>query len=234
MAWFDLGRTVAGWQDYAVALSERGKQIVLGSSIEDEAKDQAYAADLEQGRGEDFRDLDELGFSKLERVNEGQWLWLIFGRRLPMQVLDKERVWRFMQVQMDEVDGHASVVYVHHGATYHDNCPGLAWMGAKLKGAPASVLEKVRRVLVLHPCAHLWSATQLLGTSLLHSLWPKTVFVMRIESLWEHLDRGVVSVALPSEVEEHDAYLEANPLSDFYIAGSSLATQQTGAEEGSA
>ena len=215
---------LGGWVDYGQAAYLRGRQV-LGLDPEtarEHDKVEDFEAQVKQAKDEEkedcFRDLKDLDFSKVEVIH-GRNVWLIHGARLPMAVLDRERVWRFMLLGW-ELGEPTIVLYVHTGASYHENCPGLTWMSEKLKSIPQVHKEKIQKVLILHPDLHLWLCMQVLGSSMLQVLWSKTVFLMRVEYLWDTFEKG--SIQLPPSVKEHDEYLEQNPLSDFYINGSSL------------
>ena len=173
---------VEGWTDYGWAVVERGKEAVgFGAAgrregREDELED-AYREIAERARSEDFRDLEDLGISTACRArSETENVLIVYGSRIPMKVLDRERVFRFFVSELERrrggnEAGKLTVIYVHTEASYEDNCPGLVWLGSKFKSFPESALDRVSKLIILHPDWHLWSCLHVLGYSILQTLW---------------------------------------------------------------
>jgi len=102
----------------------------------------------------------------------GKTVWIIYGSRLPMTVLDKERVFRFMLLQLEDlVDFPFTILYVHTDTSYAENCPGLSWMQHKMSKLPDRCFESIDELLLLHPDLHFWLCLHILRGSILGRLW---------------------------------------------------------------
>ncbi|WZN66452.1 CRAL-TRIO domain-containing protein [Chloropicon roscoffensis] len=218
------GKAWEGWKDYAGAVVGRARGLLIGTdaATDVEARSEAHRLALERSRGEDFRDLEDLRFCIVQRARCG-WVMVFHGNRIPMATVDRERVYRYVIRQHDELlrDQNFTVLYVQTGASYEENSPGLVWLGEKLGAVDEVILRSVSRLIILHPDWHLWSCCQILGSGLLHSLWAKTAFFLRVELLPGDVF-GENGVDLPEAVMDHDRELEGNVLSDFYVDGGTL------------
>ena len=89
-----VSEALGGWADYGSAALQRGYGLLPSSSpptAEDEAeRDRTHRETLDRARGEDFRDLEELGFvDAAQRARGGRRALVVHGNRIPMRVLDR-------------------------------------------------------------------------------------------------------------------------------------------------
>uniref|UniRef100_A0A7S0RJ18 CRAL-TRIO domain-containing protein n=1 Tax=Chlamydomonas leiostraca TaxID=1034604 RepID=A0A7S0RJ18_9CHLO len=191
----------------------------------DAEAEQEFEAALAAGAGEDFSDLDTLGFLKYGpelHDRSTRPLVIVCAAAFPAAVVPRERLYRYIVKAMHGVlraageTGQYSMVWAHTNAKWGSNCPGAAWLWHVYERLlPSRVRTGVHTLHVLHCDGTLWGATLALMPWLTGKVWAKVNWVPRVEFLWEYMDKAAVLPLLPEYVTEHDAFLEGQPLADY-------------------
>ncbi|KAL6746027.1 Sec14p-like lipid-binding protein [Haematococcus lacustris] len=169
--------------------------------------------------GEDFADLDKLGFLQTGLEDkQGRQVVLVIAKLYPAKVLQRDRVLRYFCRKVHAVaEAPYSLVWLHSTATYWENCPSALWMWRTWDSLPAHYRTNLVAMHVLHCDLNLWTAAVCLGPWLSGGLWRKVNWVSRVEFLWDVVDKAALLPRLPEFVCEHDGVLEEQPLADYGI-----------------
>ncbi|GFH08238.1 Sec14p-like lipid-binding protein, partial [Haematococcus lacustris] len=89
--------------------------------------------------GEDFADLDKLGFLQTGLEDkQGRQVVLVIAKLYPAKVLQRDRVLRYFCRKVHAVaEAPYSLVWLHSTATYWENCPSALWMWRTWDSLPA-------------------------------------------------------------------------------------------------
>lgn len=176
-----------------------------------------YERSVIRSQDEDYSDLDDLEFWKEEGEDfDGCLIIRIVGKYLPAQVVNKDRLRRYIYRKVHELiasEEEFSIVYIHTGVSGEENSPGMFWLKALHASLPSICKQRLQKVYILHPAlrmrASLWAMASWLGDG----TYEKMVFVSRTEFLWDYMKKKEVDI--PDFVDVHDKELETRPLMDY-------------------
>eukprot|EP00803_Ostreobium_quekettii_P004532 evm.model.scf_1736.2 EVM.evm.TU.scf_1736.2 scf_1736:14202-19793(-) len=202
------------WVDWAWSYLRGDPRAAEAKAEED------YARQLWCSLSEDFEDLDSLQLIQTGlRDLEGRPVAMILAKQLPAALIQDGKLYRFVISKLDSlVQGEYSILYIHTGASYFENSPGIRWLWATYGRLPARYRRNLHRVCVVHADLTLWASSWILCPWLHDGLWSKMRFLLRVEFLWDYVSKD--SVVLPEYVLHHDNELEEQPLMDYGIVGS--------------
>ncbi|ERM96296.1 hypothetical protein AMTRI_Chr09g15140 [Amborella trichopoda] len=151
------------------------------------------------------------------RDKRGRKILRITGKLFPATLVSAETLKKFLaeRVFPKLEDGPFCVVYFHTRVQRCDNFPGFSSLRSVYEFIPAAIKDNLESVYFVHPGlqARLFLAT--FGRFLFSGGFiEKVKYVNRLEFLWEHIRRGVLS-EIPDFIHEHDDALEHRPLMDY-------------------
>lgn len=176
-----------------------------------------YAKDLEKSLAEDLSDVDNYGFLSLPcKDAAGRAIVLVVARNLPANIMDPQRIYRYIITKLDSVvDEPYSVVYVHTNSSYWENSPGTLWLRSAYERLPVKYKRNLHKFHVLHSDMSLWLSMSVVCRFMSHGFWGRVQFVPRVEFLWDSIGQKNVMSFLPKFVQDHDKILEEEPLHDY-------------------
>ncbi|CAM6111184.1 unnamed protein product [Calypogeia fissa] len=172
----------------------------------------------EKSSMEDYSDLDELQFLRLEGVDRQQRrIVRIVGKFLPATVVNGKRLQQYVTQKL--TDGIQSddfcIVYFHTTVDRGENSPGMLTLRRIYEDLPQDLRQRLGAIYVVHPGIRSRLVLATLGRFFLSDgFYSKLKYVSRVEFLWDYVKKNG-QVEVPEFVHEHDQDLENRPLMDY-------------------